>query len=56
MYETISCTLLPPRNQTTFEFEEQLRNGNRPNFSENVLVKLLIDNRYYLNLLPYLSV
>ena len=42
MYETMSCTMVPPKNQTIFEFEGQLKNGNRPNFSENVLVKLLI--------------
>ena len=37
MYETMSCAMVPPRKQTMFEFEEELKNGNRPNFLENVL-------------------
>ena len=42
MYETMSCTLVPPREYSIFEFDEELKNGIRPGFLENVIVKLML--------------
>ena len=36
MYEMMSCAMVPPKRYSMFEFEEELRNGKRPSFSENV--------------------
>ena len=36
MYETMSCTLVPPKEYNIFEFDEELKNGIRPGFLENV--------------------
>jgi len=36
MYESMSCILVPPKKYSIMEFDEELKNGNRPKFSENV--------------------
>ena len=38
MYETMSCTLVPPKESSISEFNEELKNGIRPGFLRNVLV------------------
>lgn len=37
MYEMMSCTLVPPKEYNIFEFDEELKNGIRPGFLENVM-------------------
>ena len=39
MYESMSCILVPPKEYSIFEFDEELKNGIRPGFLENVLAK-----------------
>ena len=39
IYEMISCTLVPPKQYSIFEFDEELKNGIRPGFLENVIVE-----------------
>jgi len=39
MYETMSCILVPPKEYSIFEFDEEIKNGIRPGFLENVIVK-----------------
>ena len=36
MYEMMSCTMVPPKRYSMFEFEDELKNGKRPSFSEIV--------------------
>ena len=42
LYETMSCILAPPKEYSVFEFDEEIKNGIRPGFLENVMVKLTL--------------
>ena len=42
LYETMSCILAPPKEYSIFEFDEEIKNGIRPGFLENVMVKLTL--------------